>query len=199
MQPAPCFCVDCSAPQWSWPRVLTILRPHELVGALIDRWPHSVSPISLAALTCEHTPFTCALATFVRRGRLLPARPTCLLLRSARCPPAPLLAILLCPVRVARHTTPPSHSVSPRRHWLMKAPYFLSRRGLPAPTTSPTRSLSCRSPVQAAHERSPSSRPTGFAPRRLASTPLSKLITFRSVSFYSSPLPSDDVGRVVRL
>ena len=123
----------------------------------------------------------------------------CTLVRSARCPSALLLAILLCPVRVARHTTPPSHSVSRRRHWLTNAPYFLSRRGLPAPTTSPTRSLSCRLPVQVARERSPSSRPTGFAPRRLASTPLSKLITFRSISFYSSPPPLDDVDRIVRL
>ena len=68
-----------------------------------------------------------------------------------------------------------------------------------APATSPTRSPSYRPPVQAARERSLSSRPTGLAPRRLTSTPHFKVNYFSKCFLYSSPLPSDNVDRVVRV
>ena len=90
-------------------------------------------------------PAPCKLTTRARyvssaRGtsgsRVQPAvslRPNEGLSRSAHCPSALLLTILLYPVHVARHTAPASHSMSRRQHWFTITPYFLSRRDLLRP------------------------------------------------------------------
>ena len=118
---------------------------------------------------------------------------------ATRCPSALLLSILQCPVRIACHTAPASHSMSRRRHWLTIASHFLSRQGLPAPMISPTWSPSCRPPVQAARKRSPLSRPTGLAPGRLASPPHFKVqLLFEEFPLLVSTAVSN-LGRVVRI
>ena len=101
--------------------------------------------------------------------------------RSRRPPYRPgfVLHILPMILTYSRSLPPlaPRHSCAPRRHRFI----------LPLPT------------ARAAYKRPPSSRPTGLAPHNLASTPHFKVNYFLKRFLYSSPPPSDEVDRIVRL
>ena len=70
--------------------------------------------------------------------------------------------------------------------------------GSSAFSSSPTRPSSANRLCRV-RRLSPTPRLTGHAPRRLASTPHFKVNYFPKSFLYSSPPPSDNVGRVVRI